>query len=150
MRRRVMQLVLLMFAAAGGVVWWQRRNETPPTPPEGAVPTRLRPAEPFMDPAPDRAHIAAVAIPPAGTPPLPRQPRSSFTTAPDGPADDLKRITGVGPKLESLLNEQGIITFAQLAALSEDDIDRLQDVLQFPGRIRRDRWVEQAARLGGA
>lgn len=145
MRKRLMKLVLLLSAAAGGVVWWQRRHETPPTPPEGQVPTRLRPAEPFMDPAADRDVVHAGDIPPAGTVP----PTGPFTTAPAGPGDDLKQITGVGPKLESLLNEQGITTFAQLAALSDDDIDRLQDVLQFPGRIRRDRWVEQARQLRG-
>ncbi|HUG86633.1 MAG TPA: hypothetical protein VMM13_18840, partial [Euzebya sp.] len=62
--------------------------------------------------------------------------------------DDLKRITGIGLKMETLLNQQGITTFAQLAALSEDDIDRLQERMpQFSGRIRRDGWVQQAARL---
>ena len=80
--------------------------------------------------------------------PLPVPPHGPFTTAPDGPADDLKRISGVGPKLEALLNEQGITTFAQLAALSDEDVDALQERLsQFPGRIRRDDWVAQATRF---
>lgn len=80
--------------------------------------------------------------------PLPDPPKGPFTTAPDGPADDLKRISGVGPKLEAMLNDQGITTFAQLAELDDEGVDALQERLtQFPGRIRRDDWVEQAKRL---
>lgn len=80
--------------------------------------------------------------------PLPSPPHGPFTTAPEGPADDLKRITGVGPKLEQMLNEQGITTFRQLAALTDEQVDELQSRLpQFPGRIRRDNWVAQAKQL---
>ena len=62
--------------------------------------------------------------------------------------DDLKRIRGVGPKLERLLNENGIMTFAQIAALSEADVDALDAQLhEFRGRIRRDGWLEQAREL---
>lgn len=67
---------------------------------------------------------------------------------PSGDVDDLSRIKGVGPKLKSLLISQGITRFSQIAAWSEEDIDRVDAQLgRFEGRIRRDSWVEQAALL---
>lgn len=61
--------------------------------------------------------------------------------------DDLKLVSGVGPKLESVLNGLGIWTFGQLAALTQPEIDWLDAELGFGGRIVRDDWVGQAARL---
>ena len=66
----------------------------------------------------------------------------------DGGADDLKRIDGVGPKLEQMLNERGVWHFDQIAAWSDADLDRLDESLDaFPGRARRDDWIGQAKRL---
>jgi predicted flap endonuclease-1-like 5' DNA nuclease len=66
----------------------------------------------------------------------------------DGAEDNLQLIDGVGPKLEKFLHDRGIRTFAALAALDDAGIDALQDGLaEFPGRIRREEWVPQAARL---
>lgn len=61
--------------------------------------------------------------------------------------DDLKRISGVGPKLEHVLNGMGIRTYAQIAAWTPEDIARVDDQLQFGGRIGRDDWVGQASAL---
>ncbi|VVT11499.1 helix-hairpin-helix domain-containing protein [Erythrobacter sp. EC-HK427] len=62
--------------------------------------------------------------------------------------DDLRRIKGVGPKLVTLLAEQGVTSFAQIAAWSDADIDRIDATLgRFEGRIRRDDWVAQAQLL---
>lgn len=61
--------------------------------------------------------------------------------------DDLKRISGVGPKLEKVLNGLGIWTYAQVAALTGEEIARLDEHLGFSGRIGRDDWVGQAAGL---
>lgn len=62
--------------------------------------------------------------------------------------DDLTRLKGVGPKLAEQLRALGITRFAQIAAWSEDDIDRIDARLgRFQGRIRRDGWVEQARLL---
>ncbi len=59
-------------------------------------------------------------------------------------SDDLARIKGVGPKLAALLGQLGVTSFAQIAAWSEADIDRIDIQLgTFEGRIRRDGWVEQ-------
>lgn len=62
-------------------------------------------------------------------------------------ADDLKRISGVGPKLEQVLNGRGIKRFADIAAWSDADIERIDAELGFDGRIRRDDWVGQAKAL---
>lgn len=63
---------------------------------------------------------------------------------PDMP-DDLKAISGIGPKLESVLNSLGIWTYAQIAAWTPFEIAWIDDYLQFKGRIERDGWIAQAA-----
>jgi len=68
-------------------------------------------------------------------------------TAPAGSADDLKKISGVGPVLEKKLNELGITTFAQVAAFTDEDIARVDERLNFKGRIDRENWLQQAADL---
>lgn len=70
-------------------------------------------------------------------------------TAPEGAADDLKKISGVGPVLEKKLNALGITTYEQIVNFSADDIARVDEVLNFKGRIERDNWVEQAKELAG-
>ncbi|GAB3795320.1 hypothetical protein GCM10028819_11180 [Spirosoma humi] len=63
-------------------------------------------------------------------------------------ADDLKVIVGIGPFLEKKLHALGIYTFRQIANFNEDDIDQINDLIEFfPGRIVRDNWVGQAAEL---
>lgn len=59
-------------------------------------------------------------------------------------ADDLKKITGVGPKLEQILNKQGISTYAQIADMSAKEMAKIGESLGFPGRIERDDWAGQA------
>lgn len=73
----------------------------------------------------------------------------SGQTAPgDGGKDDLKKIKGIGPVLERLLNEQGITAFAQIARFNDADIERVAEGIQsFPDRIRRDEWIQQAKAL---
>ncbi|WP_299670890.1 hypothetical protein [uncultured Roseobacter sp.] len=65
----------------------------------------------------------------------------------DGGADDLKKISGVGPKLEETLNSLGIWHFDQVASLTKDDIAWVDERLRFKGRIERDDWVGQAKKL---
>lgn len=62
-------------------------------------------------------------------------------------ADDLKRISGVGPALEKKLHGFGITTFAQIAAWTPEDIAEFDDKLSFKGRIERDGWLDQAAQF---
>ena len=62
-----------------------------------------------------------------------------------GQADDLKRIKGVGPKLESLLHSLGFFHFDQIANWSADEIAWVDENLEgFKGRVTRDDWVAQA------
>ena len=60
--------------------------------------------------------------------------------------DDLKRVEGIGPKIEGLLNEAGIWSYAQLAAT---DVERLRSILQDAGERFRihdpGTWPEQSA-----
>lgn len=72
-------------------------------------------------------------------------PEPAPTPAASGPADDLTRIKGLGPKLAALLGEFGVTTFAQIAAWTPEEIERIDAKLgRFAGRITRDQWVEQA------
>ena len=62
--------------------------------------------------------------------------------------DNLKKIHGVGPKIEKLLKELGITSFLQVANLTPDDIETVTEALDaFPGRIERDDWVGSADKL---
>lgn len=75
-------------------------------------------------------------------------PSPAPTPTASGPADDLTRIKGLGPKLAALLGEFGITTFAQIAAWTPQEIERIDAKLgRFSGRITRDQWVEQAKLL---
>ncbi len=62
-------------------------------------------------------------------------------------ADDLKRLSGVGPVLEAKLHEAGVTTFAEIAAWTAKDIEEFDEKLSFKGRIEREGWVEQAKKL---
>ncbi|MEM7598182.1 MAG: 50S ribosomal protein L21 [Pseudomonadota bacterium] len=61
--------------------------------------------------------------------------------------DDLKQLSGVGPALEKKLHENGVTTFAQVAAWTEDDVAAMDEKLSFKGRIEREGWIEQAKKL---
>ena len=71
-----------------------------------------------------------------------------LSVARDGGADDLKRIKGVGPKLEELLNSLGFFHFDQIANWSVAEIAWVDENLKgFKGRVTRDDWVAQAKTL---
>ncbi len=72
--------------------------------------------------------------------------KAAKAEAPAG-ADDLKKLSGVGPALEKKLLEAGITTFAQIAAWGEAEIAEFDEKLSFKGRIEREGWVEQAKEL---
>lgn len=70
-----------------------------------------------------------------------------LTEARGGSADDLKRIKGVGPKIEGILNGLGIFHFDQIAAWDQANKDWVDDHLSFKGRIDREEWIPQAGAL---
>ena len=66
----------------------------------------------------------------------------------DGTSDDLKRIKGVGPKMENMLNGMGYYHFDQVADWGDQEVAWVDDNLEgFKGRVTRDRWVPQARLL---
>jgi len=67
-------------------------------------------------------------------------------TAPEGKGDDLTKIKGVGPVAARQLKEQGVTTFAQIAALSDDDVARIDANMPFSADQISD-WREQAKEL---
>ena len=65
-----------------------------------------------------------------------------------GMGDDLKRIKGVGPKIEKALNAAGIWHFDQIAGWSAAELAWVDDAVPgVRGRASRDDWVGQAGRL---
>ncbi len=65
----------------------------------------------------------------------------------DGKGDDLKRIKGIGPKIEKTLNELGIYHFDQIASWSRKTVKWVDNYLSFKGRIDREKWIKQAKLL---
>jgi predicted flap endonuclease-1-like 5' DNA nuclease len=96
---------------------------------------RLQDALRRLSPRPEAAaDLQPASAPPAGDP---------------EPADDLKKIKGIGPRIAGLLEELGITRYRQIAELDAEAIARINDRLRFRGRIEREQWVEQARRLVG-
>lgn len=113
-----------MIAAAGARADAEAGVSVAPTVGDPVPPPLAPKEEPKQDPKPEPAAAA------------PEQ------------ADDLRKIKGVGPKLVGLLKEQGITSFAQIAAWDDADVERVDATLgRFAGRITRDQWVEQAKLL---
>ena len=65
----------------------------------------------------------------------------------DGKPDDLKKLKGVGPKLEAMLNELGFFHFDQVASWRAEEVAWVDSRLKFKGRIERDGWIDQAKQL---
>ncbi len=61
--------------------------------------------------------------------------------------DDLKRISGIGPKIEKTLNDMGIGEFSIIAGWTEADAKKIDMDLGLSNRIIRDDWVAQAKKL---
>jgi predicted flap endonuclease-1-like 5' DNA nuclease len=108
--------------------------ETKPAAPKAAAKPAAAPA-----PAPEPAPTAASE---EGTRP------AALDGPRDGGADDLKKIKGVGPKLEKLCNSMGFYHFDHIANWTADEIAWVDQNLEgFKGRVSRDNWVEQARLL---
>lgn len=130
---------------------------------------RVDPLPPTPTPSPPLATPPAVAAPPAApiqlveatklaqkrTPaakPVSKSKSSdpkpaTLAQPPVGGPDNLKQIKGIGPKIEASLHAMGIFHVDQIAGWSKANIDWVDAQLSFKGRIRRERWVEQAQEL---
>lgn len=103
-------------------------------PAKKAAPKKAAPkAEPKTEAAPAAEAPAAEAAKPA-----------NLLDAPKGEADDLTRISGVGPKLLEKLNDNGVYHFWQIQEWGPSEIAFMDDQLSFKGRIERDEWIKQA------
>jgi predicted flap endonuclease-1-like 5' DNA nuclease len=59
--------------------------------------------------------------------------------------DDLKKIRGIGPRMEFLLNQHGVTSFRQIACWKTSDVETLLKELPVAsGRIRREKWMLEA------
>ena len=65
---------------------------------------------------------------------------------PSAPADDLKRISGIGPAFERALHDLGVRTYAEVAAWTAEDIERIARLLRV-NAARVKGWPEQARAL---
>ena len=72
------------------------------------------------------------------------QKPGNLLDAAQGEADDLTRISGVGPGLSKKLNDNGVFHFWQIAEWGPAEIAYMDDQLSFKGRIERDDWIGQA------
>ncbi|HSM40747.1 MAG TPA: polyhydroxyalkanoate depolymerase [Afifellaceae bacterium] len=63
-------------------------------------------------------------------------------------ADDLTQISGIGPKIADMLNELGIVHVEQLAAVTKDMVDMIDE--QIPrGQEAVEDWIRQARKIAG-
>ena len=96
--------------------------------------------------APAKAAPKAAAAPATTAATAEKKPRTMTAPRKSG-ADDLKLISGVGPKLEIVLNEIGFWHFDQVSKWTATEIAWVDSRLKFKGRIERDNWVDQATEL---
>jgi predicted flap endonuclease-1-like 5' DNA nuclease len=86
--------------------------------------------------------IAGLPAPLAASETMPPPPKPQ-----QGDGDKLRKIKGIGPKIESSLHALGVFHLVDIAGWTDADIERIDAHLAFKGRIRRERWVEQARDL---
>ena len=68
-------------------------------------------------------------------------------SAPRGAPDDFAKLQGVGPQVVKKLNEGGIFHYWQIAAMTPEDVTKVDSELKLGGRIDRDGWINQARGL---
>jgi NADH-quinone oxidoreductase subunit E len=111
---------------------------------DGSVTVAERPA---AKPTPAKAAPAKPASAPVAED-IAEEAPETLTAPRGGQGDDLKRIVGVGPKLEALLHELGFWHFDQIAAWTPEQVAWVNSRLgTFRGRVERDDWIAQARKL---
>ena len=89
-----------------------------------------------------KVKVEKKAAKPAPTPKVVATPEVETSTS---KADNLKKVEGIGPKIEQIFNENGIKTFAQLAATP---VDTLKSILEAAGNRYKAHdpttWPQQA------
>lgn len=125
--------------AAGAAVAARSRTKKDDAAAEKPAKKAAKPAEKKGVPetASKEAKVENAAMP--GT-----RPSNLLDGARNGEPDDLKRISGVGAKIEGMLHDNGVYHFDQIAAWGPEEIDYMNERLSFKGRIERDGWIDQA------
>ena len=96
-------------------------------------------------PANDDVAVSSEALDPADVALLAESTEHfELLAAPRGAPDDLTKLNGAGPQIVQKLNDAGIYHYWQIAAMSADDIAKVDGDLKLNGRIARDGWVDQA------
>ena len=96
-------------------------------------------------PANDDLAVSSDALDPADVAMLAESTEHfELLAAPRGAPDDLTKLNGAGPQIVQKLNDAGIYHYWQIAAMSADDVAKLDADLKLNGRIARDGWVDQA------
>ncbi|MEO1014944.1 MAG: hypothetical protein AAFX08_07115 [Pseudomonadota bacterium] len=65
----------------------------------------------------------------------------------NGPADDLTQIIGVSEATAQNLQALGVFHFSQIAGWSDAHARWIESQIGEPGRVNRERWIEQARGL---
>jgi large subunit ribosomal protein L21 len=91
-----------------------------------------------------RAEVKAVAAPAAVAAAAEKAaaPTTSMVTG-----DDISLIGGIGPKIHMALSNLNITSFAQIAAWTPEDVERIETEIKQKGRVAREEWIEQAKEL---
>lgn len=99
---------------------------------------------PAPTPTSDTAAVPAVELEGEGEGAKP----ATLDTPRYGNPDDLKKIKGVGPMVEQMLNGMGFYHYDQVAAWTVSEVAWVDANLKgFKGRVSRDSWVDQAKTL---
>jgi predicted flap endonuclease-1-like 5' DNA nuclease len=109
----------------------------------------VRPAPVAVAPAPRPAPVPVAAPAPVAAPMATgkmERPKG-LSAARGGKADDLQRISGIGPKNEAILHNLGFFHFDQIAEWTATQVEWVDDHLRFGGRIKREEWIKQAGLL---
>ena len=118
-----------------------------PEPEVAPEPEVIAVVEPEPEVAPEPEVVAVVEPVTVAEEPVVAVQTSTVATPIPAQPDDLKLISGIGPALEKKLRKQGIASYRQLAALSSQDIARIEATIKAAGRIGRENWIGQAKTL---
>ena len=67
--------------------------------------------------------------------------------APTAVVSDVSLIGGIGPKIKAQLADAGVASLADIAALSDAALAKLDTTLGLKGRSAREEWIAQAKEL---
>jgi predicted flap endonuclease-1-like 5' DNA nuclease len=141
-------------AASAGVAWWWLTRWTRAENVEALAEITAGLTRRSIEIAADSALQVEAAVAAADIAAARSEPPVAEAVAPTAvetaAADDLTRMTGIGPKLSIALAERGVTRFAQIAAWTADDLAEADAALNLKGRAVREAWVAQAKRLAKA